>query len=141
DDVLVLTLVLESIVAIPYLFGAQITKTAIELDLLIRIERLTLRQPIFREGLRKVAGFSEAGHKTSLRRSWLVQENLPVDVAPGVYEWSLAPEKGIYLIATFEKFVLLFVRALSLEDSYTVMINRADILSMEIGQVIRPEAK
>jgi hypothetical protein len=119
----------------PYVFGVLIARKAIKSNLLVRIERLTLRQPILKEGMKKVTTSTETGNKPSFRELWLAQKSLPVDMEPDAYEWSATPDKNLYLIATFEKFVLLFtpIPGPEPEDGTTIMLNRDMILSMETG--------
>lgn len=118
-----------------FVFGIEVAQKAIKSNLLIRIDRLTLRQPILKEGMKKVTTSTETGNKPSFREIWLVQKNLPVDMEPDAYEWSATPDKNLYLIATFEKFVLLFapIPGPEPEDGTTIMLNRDMILSMETG--------
>jgi hypothetical protein len=121
------------IISLPYIFGMEIAQKAIKLNLLIRIDRLTLRQPILRAGMKKVVDPSETGNKPSFRELWLAQKSLRVDMEPDAYEWLPAPDRNLYLIATFEKFVLLFAPTPGpdSEDGVTLMLNRDMILSIE----------
>jgi hypothetical protein len=137
SDVLNTILILEIIVS-PYIFGNAIANTAIKSNLLVKIDRLTLRQPILKEGLRKIAALSEAGMKIPIRELWMAQKNLPIDIKPDVYEWSSEPNKVLFLIATFEKFVLIYVPGLKNEDHRTIIINRDIILSMEFANKTFP---
>jgi hypothetical protein len=119
------------ILALPYYFGFEIAKTAIKLNLLTKIDRLTLSRPILKKGLRKINPTSEAIKNNSFRELWFTQKNLPIDVEPDVYEWCPTPDEEFYLIATFEKFVLIFVPGINSEVGLTLIVNRDVILSME----------
>lgn len=130
--ILIIILTLE-IIAVPYFFGVGIAITAIKSNLLIKIDRLTLRQPILKDGMRRIAILSETRSKHPLQELWLAQRNLPIDIEPDVYEWLSAPDKNTFLIATFEKFVILYMPGLKTEDSHTIIVKRDVILSMEIA--------
>jgi hypothetical protein len=129
--ILIIILTLE-IIAVPYLFGVNVAKTAIKLNLLTKIDRLTLSQPILKDGMSKITIQSEIRNKQAFKELWLTQRNLPIDIEPNVYEWLSPSDKGTYLIATFEKFVILYMMGLKTEDSHTIVVKRDVILSLEI---------
>lgn len=136
--ILIIILTLE-IIAVPYLFGVSVALTAIKLDLLTKIDRLTFSQPILQDGISKITIKSEIRGKQALKELWLTQRNLPIDVEPDVYEWLSPSDKSTYLIATFEKFIVLYVVGLKTEDSHTIVVKRDIILSLEIAHQKAPK--
>lgn len=138
NDFLGIILILEAI-AVPYAFGVGIARTAIKSELLIKINRLTLRQPIFADGLKKISFAHENRSKHPLHELWLAQKSLPIDIEPEVYEWSPTPEKNTYLIATFEKFVIIYEAKPEAQQNRTIMVNRDMILSIEFANTTQLE--
>lgn len=132
NNLLWIILILEA-VAVPYTFGVGIARTAIKSHLLIKINRLTLRQPIISNGMRKIAVPPETKSKNSLQELWLAQKNLPINIEPDAFEWLPTQERDVYLIATFEKFVVFYEHVLDGQETHTIMLNRDLILSIEFA--------
>jgi hypothetical protein len=130
DNLLGIILTLE-IVAIPFTFGVGIARTTIRLNFLIKINRLILRQPILRGGIRKITVPNETRRVNSFQDLWLAQKSLPVNIEPEVYEWMPGSDKEAFLLATFEKFVIIYEPGLGDEDNHIIMMNRDVILSIE----------
>lgn len=122
------------LIALPYVFGIGIAETTIKSELLIKIDRITLSQPLFPDRIKKVVLTTEAQSKSILRELWFMQKELPVISNPDIYEWGPVPGNDLYLIATFEKYALLFVPSQNSKGSRTIMINRDIILSMELSK-------
>lgn len=127
------------LIALPFAFGIGIAETAIKSNLLIKINRLILRQPILEGGMKKVKALSETKKKNSLPELWLAQRNLPIDIAPDAYEWLSTPDNCLYLIATFEKFALIFVPGITAQDNSTIIMSRDVIMSIEISHKTEPK--
>lgn len=126
-------------ILIAYAFGVGIALTAIKSNQLIKIDRLTLRQPILKTGIKKITVPPEIKERIPILDLWLSQKNLPIDIKPDVYEWSPTPDITPYLIATFEKFVLIFISGLVPENNSTIVISRDVIMSIEIAHKTEPK--
>jgi hypothetical protein len=122
------------LIPLPFLLGYGIGSTAINSNLLIKIDRLVFSQPILQLSMKRVEAPPDFVKKTPLRTILLFRNNIPINSEPEVYEWAQNPDYNLFLIATFEKFVLIFLREINGKSMQTLTINRDVILSIELAK-------
>lgn len=127
-------ILLFEIAALVYIFGNSIAKTAIKLNLLVKIDRFVLNQPVLQAAMLSRAPIpSGVKVKSPINEWWLMQKQLPVNLEPELYEWRPSHNEAMYLIAAFEKFIILYSVNQEENDHRTFVINRDVLLSLEIA--------
>ncbi len=131
-DILTLFIILE-IIILTYILGNTIAKNAIRKNWMTHIERIVFNRPVSKDCIRNEHFIDLSPSHPASQKHWFFQKKLAVSAEPEIYEWPPSPERNFYLIATFQKFLLIYCLDKNSGKNQTITLNRENILSIELA--------
>lgn len=116
----------------PMLLGREMASFSIKEDLLSKVARISLRQPIKSMHICKITDSSP--QQTNLWfENWLFRSNLPINIEPSVYEYDFTNSHAAYLIFSFGDTTGLYItnQADASDKGRFIVLSRELIYSLE----------
>lgn len=118
---------------VPVILGSTMASLSVKDNLLSKVAKIALRQPIQSMANYEIAPHLSRQIKTSWFKNWILRSNLPITIEPDVYEYDFTNYLPVYLIFSFNDITGLYITTQkgSLTGGKLVVLSRDIIYSLE----------